>query len=163
MKNFVFIIDTTGGVATIDPSYKQGILLTKNKLIYKQSEIETREYDLSRIKSFNLDHEAIGEWKGILKRFSLPIVFASFFPYFVITKLIQILFFSLIALIVNVATKTNLKYQNLFNISLFALTPPVLLATIFNLTGLRIPFLGLVYIVIYLIFLIEGVRSCREA
>ncbi|MBU4128561.1 DUF1189 domain-containing protein, partial [bacterium] len=30
-KDFIFIIDTTGKKTTIDPSCKQGILLTKNK------------------------------------------------------------------------------------------------------------------------------------
>ncbi len=161
-KNFIFIIDTTEKTTTIDPSYKQGILLTKNKLIHKQSEIETRAYDLSKIKSFTLNKEAMERWKETFSRFALPILLVSLFPYFILVKLIQILLFSLIALIMNTVTKANLKYENLFNISLFALTPPVLLATIFNLAGLKVPLFGLLYVAIYIIFLIGGIRSCRE-
>lgn len=162
-KDFIFIIDTTRKITTIDPSCKQGIFLTKNKLIYKQSEIETREYDLSKIKSFTVNKEAMERWRKIFSRFAFPILLVSLFPYFVVVKLIQILFFSLIALVMNTTTKANLKYENLFNISLFALTPPVLLATIFNLAGLRIPFfLSLfLYAVIYIVFLIGGVGSCK--
>jgi len=163
-KDFTFIIDTTGKITTIDPSYKQGILLTKNKLIHRQSEIETREYDLSKIKFFTVNKAAMERWRKILSRFALPILLVSLFPYFIIVKLIHILLFSLTALIVNTATKANLKYENLFNISLFALTPPVLLATIFNLAGLKIPPLWSVflYTVVYIIFLTGGVRSCRK-
>lgn len=161
-KNFIFIIDTSGKTITIDPSCKQGILLTKNKLINKQSEFETREYDLSKIKSFTLNKEAMERWRKVFSRFALPILLVSLYPYYTVVKLIQILLFSLIALIVNTATKTNLKYENLFNISLFALTPPVLLATIFTLAGLKIPLIWLLYIVVYIVFIIGGIRSCRE-
>lgn len=164
-KDFIFIIiDTTGKITTIDPSYKQGILLTKNKLIHKQSEIETRAYDLSKIKSFTVNKEAMERWRKAFSRFAFPFLVVILFLYYIVAKLIQILFFSLIALIANTATKANLKYENLFNISLFALTPPVLLATIFNLAGLRIPFfLSLfLYTVIYIVFLMGGIRSCRE-
>jgi len=162
-KDFIFIIDTTGKKTTIDPSYKQGILLTKNKLIHKQSEIETRAYDLSKIKSFTVNKAAMERWRKTFSRFAFPLLLVCLFLYFVVVKLIQILFFSLIALIANTVTKANLKYENLFNISLFALTPPVLLATIFNLAGLRIPFfLSLfLYTVIYIVFLIGGVGSCK--
>lgn len=160
-KDFIFIIDTTGKTITIAPSYKQGILLTKNKLFYKQSEIETREYDLSKIKSFTLNKEAMERWRKVFSRFALPILLVSLYPYYIVVKLIQILLFSLIALIVNTITKANLKYENLFNISLFALTPPALLATVFTLAGLKIPFIWLLYIIVYIIFIIGGIRSCR--
>jgi len=180
-KDFIFIIDTTGKITTIDLSYfvskenktrfsdeiggfyKQGILLTKNKLIHRQSEIETREYDLSKIKSFTINKEAMERWRKASSRFAFPFLVVILFPYYIVAKLIQILLFSLVALIMNTVTKANLKYENLFNISLFALTPPVLLATIFNLAGLRIPlFLSLfLYTVIYIVFLMGGVRSCR--
>jgi hypothetical protein len=163
-KDFIFVIDTTGKITTIDPSYKQGILLTKDKLVTKKSAIETKEYNLSKIKSFTVNKEAMERWRKTSSRFAFPFLVVILFPYYIVTKLIQILFFSLIALIANTATKANLKYENLFNISLFALTPPVLLATIFILTGLRIPFsLSLfLYTVIYIIFLIGGIRSCKE-
>ncbi len=163
-KNFIFIIDTTGRITTIDPSRKQGILLTKNKLIHKQSEIETRAYDLSKIKSFTVNKEAMERWRKIISRFALPILLVCLFPYFVVVKLIQILLFSLIALIVNAATKANLKYENLFNISLFALTLPVILATIFILAGFKIPLLWSVflYTIVYIAFLMGGVRSCKK-
>ncbi len=160
-KYFIFIIDTTGKITTVDPSYKQGILLTKNKLIHRQSEIETREYDLSKIKSFTVNKEAMERWKKTFSRFAFPILLVSLFPYFIVAKLIHILLFSLIALIINTAIKANLKYENLFNISLFALTPPVLLATIFNLAGLKIPLFGLLYIAVYIVFLIGGIRNCK--
>ena len=163
-KDFIFVIDTTGRITAIDPSYKQGILLTKKKLFYKQSEIETREYDLSKIKSFTVNKEAMERWKKTFSRFAFPILLISLFSYFVVVKLIQIFLFSLIALIANTTTKANLKYENLFNISLFALTPPVLLATIFTLAGLWIPpFWSIfLYVAIYIVFLGGGIRSCKS-
>ena len=161
-KDFIFIIDTTEKITTVDPSYKQGILLTRNKLIHRQSEIETREYDLSKIKSFTVNREAMERWRKASSRFAFPFLVAILFPYYIVVKLIHILLFSLVALIVNAVTKANLKYENLFNISLFALTPPVLLATIFTLVGFRIPFFGLLYVAIYIFFLIRGIRGCKE-
>ena len=162
-KDFIFIIDTTGKITTIDPSYKQGMLLTKSKLIHRQSEFEAREYNLSKIKSFTINKEIMGRWKKIFSRFAFPLLVAILFFYYIVVKLVQVLFFSLIALITNSAIKANLKYENLFNISLFALTPPVLLATIFTLAGLKIPLFGLLYIVVYIIFVIGGIRNCKEA
>ncbi|MCK4649010.1 DUF1189 family protein, partial [bacterium] len=113
------------------------------------------------IKSFTVNKAAMERWRKTFSRFAFPLLLVCLFLYFVVVKLIQILFFSLIALVMNATTKANLKYENLFNISLFALTPPVLLSTIFTLVGFRIPFFGFLYVAIYIVFLTGGVRSCK--
>jgi hypothetical protein len=160
-ENFIFIIDTTGGTTAVDVSYQQGILLAKNKVILKLSTIETREYDLSKIKSFTLDKEALKSWQKSSSRLALPVLLVGFFFYLLVIKGIQILFFSVIALIINNNIQANLKYENLFNISLFALTPPVLFTTVFTVFGFRFPFFGFFYVIIYLIFLVGGIKSCK--
>lgn len=156
-EGFVMMIDTTGATARIGEKYKTGILLTKDKLIIKHDEIRTQEFDLSKIKSFKLDQNTFGRWRKFFVYVLMPLMVIMQFFYFVIAKLIQVLLAGLVVLIF----KPGLKYSNILNLCIYALTPVTLLSLLVTLVSPRpVPFFGLVYLGMYIAFVIGAVRQC---
>ncbi len=156
--DFVFILDTTGQVASLN-EYKNGILLTVNKLITKSTKengisSEVNEVDLTKMKVDLLLIKPGDKQKGELvslainnKIFSVtkdninalgkkialiisPFLLALTFLALLLGKLIHILVFSLVSLIANAVTKAGMRYRSLLNIGTYAVTLPTAVSTI---------------------------------
>lgn len=155
-EGFVMIIDTTGETEKIDSKYKAGILLTKNKLIVKHDEIRTQEFDLSKIKSFRLDKTTFSKWRKFFVFVLIPFMIIIQFFYFFIAKIIQ----GLITGLVVVIFKPGLKYSNILNLCIYAMTPVTMLALIVTLLSARpIPLFWIIYIGMYIAFVIGAVKQ----
>ena len=155
-KDFTFVLDTTGEISTLD-AYKNGFLITKNKLIVKAQKnqnaaTEINEYNLAdmRLKHFLLKpgDRRQGElftlkWNNqvmnvteenaekILFRFALyllPFLFVFMGCWFFVRIMIKVVIFSGISLIANAIYKAGLRYRQLFTIGLYAATVPELLS-----------------------------------
>ncbi len=185
-KEFAFIIDTTGQVRNLD-DYQQGLLLTGNKVISKgiqpRGAVQIKEQDLSNIKSlilrrgdeekgeiavfsleektFPVTYENIKKWQRIISWLT-PLIIGPLLIYYLIAKLIHLFFFSLVSLIVNEQTRAGLKYPNLLNIGIYALIPPTVLALLAQLAGEPIPYFHLLYVLVYLTFLVMGIKRVKE-
>jgi len=161
-ENFEIIIDTTGQTISIDESVKQGLLLTKHKLIYKQSETQTNAYELSKIKTLILDKDTINRWKKNAFRVSFPLIFIACFIYYAITKTIQILLFSLLPFMISGAKNLELKYPQVFKISAFGLTLPFILAAVVEAFLIKVRFFFILFILIYAVYVVKGALACQS-
>jgi hypothetical protein len=183
-EEFVFILDTTGSIMTID-NYQNGVLITKRTIIVRTIEngkIETEEYDLSMITSLNIGpgkgegelitfsfqewrlsvtQQNVTKWSKFISRALLPLIVVFLFFYHFTTKFIHLLFFSLVSLIANRIVDAGLEYSHLLNIGIFALTPPLALAVLVMVFGLTMPLFWLLYIVVYCAFLIMAIKRCK--
>lgn len=156
-EDFAMIIDTTGQITRIDKKYKTGVLLTKDKLIVKQDEVRTQEFDLGKVKSFKLDKTAFGNMRKFFGFVLIPFMIIVQFIYFFISKIVQAL---LAGLVVNIL-RPGVKYSNILNICIYALTPVTLLAIVVTFISPRpVPFFWLIYIGMYTAFVIGGVKQC---
>lgn len=186
-EEFAFIIDTTGQIPNLD-DYQYGFLLTRDKLIFKNTKprgaVEIQEQDLSEVKSFTLrrgdeekgefavftweerafplTYENIERWRRTTSRL-LPLMIVPLFIHYLVAKLVQLFLFSLASLIINELTKARLEYRNLLNIGIFALVPPIVLALLVKLAGESIPYFFLLYILLYLTFLFMGIKGSKIA
>lgn len=185
---FAFIVDTSEGEG--DPisllgNYGSAIMFTKDKLIFKTTEkgkTKLEIHTLSNIKSlkikfgnreegfltltfdgrvFHLTSEKVNRWAKLANGLTFFILLPGFFLYHLITKLSQLFLFSLFSLIAKKFAKANLSYANLLNIGILALSPPVMLATLFQLTRLSFPPFWVLYCGIYVAFLLMAVLRCR--
>lgn len=157
-EDFVFILDTTGAVTSLD-NYKEGVLLEKNKLKVKTAQKKglssrTEEYDLSGIKSQPLIFKSGDKQKGEIlsitvgnkvlnvsrdnidklgRRLSLlvsPVLLLVTFVFSLLAKLFQVVLFSAASLLFNSVLKAKLGYKSLLNIGVYAITPPTILSII---------------------------------
>ncbi|MCD6093461.1 MAG: DUF1189 domain-containing protein [Candidatus Omnitrophica bacterium] len=186
-KEFAFVIDTTGQITSLD-NYKNGLLITKTKMILKQTKptggVEIKEQDFAEIesltirrgdetrgeiaefispqKSFILTYDLLNRWARKLWQIAFLPIFIFLFIYFLIAKFLQLFLFSPVSLITNTLAKVELQYKDLLNIGVYALTPATFLATLFLLFNVVIPAFGLIYILIYSAFLVLGVLNSRD-
>ncbi len=183
-EEFVFILDTTGSITSID-DYQNGVLITKRTIIVRTIEdgkIKTEEHDLSMITSLNISpgkgkgelitfsfqewrlsvtQENVTRWSKFISWALVPLIVVFLFFYHFTTKFIHLLFFSLVSLIANRIVDAGLEYSHLLNIGIFALTPPLALAVLAMVFGLTIPMFWLLYIVVYCAFLIMAIKRCK--
>ena len=184
--HFVFILDTTGAVTSLD-GYPNGILMTKDKLVFKYQEAgrsKIEEMEFKDIKSFKmtpgkeegvlinfsvngqdskLTEDIIEKWAVIIGKFLFPVIMVGIFIYYLAAKLLQVLLFSLLSLIVNSANNTKLEYSNLLNIGVFAMTPAVVLAVLAAVFNVTVPMFGFIYMGLYVAFLVMGVMQFKAA
>ena len=182
---FVLVIDTKGDIVSLE-GYRQGILLTENSLILqtqRQAETEIKKYDLSKIKSFSIKpgegedeyfvlsggnrefqvtHESLKRWLRRLFLVGWPILFLSLYVFGLFSKFIQILGGSLYVLILNAAGPKKLKYANIFNLGVFAITVPTGIAVVYTLSGFRFAGFGFFYLLIYLLFITLGFVQAKK-
>ncbi|MFQ5771763.1 MAG: DUF1189 family protein, partial [bacterium] len=97
-NDILAIIDTTGEIQSLQDTEALA-LLTKTKLIHRQSKLEYRTYDLSQVKEFVLDKERIMGWLNIIKKLLIPALFPCFLLGSYIFRIIQALIYATIGLI----------------------------------------------------------------
>mgnify|MGYP000849542722 CR=1 FL=1 len=156
--NETFVIDTTGQVTErVLEGAETGILVTKDK----RNEIETREFSLSELKSVTLDKSDILEFMPKLSW--IVFIFIAFGFIFVLGwKLLNAVILALLGLFANAVFKGRLKFGNLLNISIYALTLPLLVQLAVNLYGYPIPRFWMIYWVISILYVVLGIKNCID-
>jgi len=160
--NILAIIDTTGQITSLEGTDTL-CLLTSDKLITKKSKFENRTYDLSKVKKFVVNSERITGWLHILRKFLIVFVypFALFSSY--VFRIIQALIYAAIGLLFASWCKVTLSYPSLLRLAVVAMTPCLLVKTIFGIAGIHLPCLtSLIFLVITLAYLYFAVKSISE-
>lgn len=160
-NGFTVIIDTTGAVTSLD-DYGKGILLMKNKIMYKESELKTETYSLSNIESLRIDQNFINSMRRNAVWVLFPIMLIGGFISYSIAKFIQIFLLSLITIAISSIVNVKLAYKQIFNIGVYAITTSAILGVLRAASGLQIPLFGILYIGLYIIYLIMAVLGCKE-
>jgi len=160
-EGLALIIDTTGQINSLD-EYGKGILLTKDKIIYKESEIKTETYKLSNIQSLRIDENFMNALRKNALWILSPLMFVFTYVGFCFARFIQILLFSIFSLATSSIVNAKLSYKQLFNIGIYAITPSVILGALLALLGIQLPLFWILYSGLYIIYLIISIINCKE-
>lgn len=159
-SNIAFIIDTSGKtrIDTLN-NFKSGIFITENNLVYKKSSYETTSYKFSDFKTLNITKS----WLiNVIRNYTIPVlvfVFIIGFVFIIIGKMIGVLFLTLIALILARILKTEINYENIFKISIYAIIVPTILNNVLDWTTLKIPYFWVIYYAIAIFFLVRYIKG----
>jgi Protein of unknown function (DUF1189) len=104
----------------------------------------------------------VAEWLKTIAIFVFPGLLLFIFVYFIFTKPIQILFFSLFGLIANNLLKTQAAYKQIFNISAYAVVPPTCLAVMLGLFPLNLPGFWFLFMAIFILYIFLGLHSVKN-
>ncbi len=155
------IIDTTGTITSIK-DLPVSILLLEDKLIGKKNERETRTYDLSEIKSFQLTEQKLTKWANVLEKWTAIVLFPIILITAYIGRLIQSLIYAAIGMIFVNITHAGLTYSALIRLALVAITPAVILDMARRGFGITIPLWGLMCFVISIAYIYFAVKACAD-
>jgi hypothetical protein len=155
------IIDTSGGTdESVLDNYDNAVLITSDRMIQKNY-ANKQVTNFSLMQGVKLDREGVKSVLPLLKSLSvLILIFGAVF--FVCAKFISALIVSLAGLIINAARGTRLLYGDVFKISVYSLTLPLLLGTLIDLTGVAVPYLSLIFYLIAIIYVWGAFNSIKK-
>lgn len=156
-KDFAVVIDTTGEVTSLDPTYKAGVLLTKTSLFIRHDQTRTEEIKLDKIDNFKVDKDSVKKWFGVFTKFVIPFIIILQFVYLLFAKIVQ----ASLASLFTIAFRQNVTYRHMFNICIYALTPATILAAVVILFMTKpLPLFFILYIGMYIAFIYGGLKQC---
>jgi hypothetical protein len=141
-KDTLFVVDTTGQTTPdVLKECQEGALITKDKIIYKKSAFETREYDLGAYRAFNFNKQQALD----LLTAARPYFYVGFLLAIVLFSLtghlVAALFIALLGLLLYWAIKIKLSFGDLYKLSIYAMTGPTLLFVLLGFLRVQPPFL----------------------
>jgi len=157
-KKILFIIDTTGKTVGIDDSEAIG-LVTRSEVTIRKNKYEKRTFDLKTIDNFSLDKQRVTGWLEAFRKYFA----VSFFPLALTTSLVfrifQVLIYACIGMLFAVICNSKRSYISLLRISVLAVTPCIIIRTVLELSGINIPFAGLWFLIMTMVYLFIGVKA----
>ena len=157
----VLMIDLTGQNTTLEASKTQA-LLTKNKLIMRQSAGETRMYDLSNIDNFWVDRDRILGWLNTFSSWFALLLFPFLVAASFVFRVLQNLIYAGLCLAFAQGMKSQLQFNVAMRLAAVAVTPAIIVDTLADLVHLRIPFFGFLKFGMTIGFLYFAARSNRH-
>lgn len=158
--NDVFvIIDTTGEIESLVGT-DASALLTKTKLIYRQSNVEYRTYDLSHVEEFVLDQGRINGWLNVIKKGFVPVCYPFAVLGSFMFRIVQALIYGAIGLLFASRYKVRLSYDSLLRLAVVAVTPCIIVKTILGAASVHLPMARLWYFLVTMAYLAFAVKSC---
>jgi len=116
---------------------------------------------LTELKGITLTKSDVMEF--LPKLSWIVFIFIAFGFIFVLGwKLLNAVILALLGLIANSMLRGRLKFNNMLNISIYALTLPMLVQLAVNLYGYPVPGFGLIYWGISMLYVAMAVISCRD-
>ncbi|MDO9536328.1 MAG: DUF1189 domain-containing protein [Bacillota bacterium] len=157
----IFVIDTFGRMdQSVLDDYENGIFISKHYAVHKENRFQTRHFDFKSLEGAAFSKEDVITWIPLLKWLNLFIIVFGFI-FFVLGKLISAFMVSLVGLIIERITNFRIGLGNLFKLSIYALTFPILLKTLFGLLGLNFPYFWALYYGLALFYLSKAVQMIR--
>ncbi|MBN2077789.1 MAG: DUF1189 domain-containing protein [Spirochaetes bacterium] len=162
-EDTIIVIDTSRPISRkVLEGYEKGVLVERNKIIYKRDMIRTEEYNMEALKSFAPITKAdIARWISYL-RYGIPVVIVFYAVFFYVGKIFWALIVSLFGLIVMSIMKMSLEFGDVFKLSIYSLTMPVILETILEVGGISLPYFVVLYLGIALLYLGLGFREIKK-
>ncbi len=158
---YPIVIDTSPDAEDkILPEYDIVILITSDKIIQKNYANKSIS-NLSAFQGLELTRDDIAQALPLMKPVGVFMIIL-FVIGFVCGKFISALIISLIGLIINSALKTSLSFRNIFKISVYSMTLPLLICTAPSLVSIQIPFLWIVFYAIASVYVYGAIRSIRK-
>lgn len=157
-EKVIAIIDTTGKTVGLDDD-DVIFLVKKNEVIVRKSKFEKRTFDLKPIDHFYLDSNRVTGWLEMFHRFFAVCLFPLALATSFIFRIFQMLLYACFGLIFAAVCNTRIPYLSLLRLSVIAVTPCIIIRTVLEVSGINIPFAGLLSFIMTMVYLYIGVKA----
>lgn len=157
----VAILDTTGNYTSLEGKEAR-LLLTENRLHFRNNQQQIRIHDLSKVEHFELTSDRAKSWIATFRQWLAFILYPIALAFSVVWRIVQALVYALIGVILANSLKMPLKYGSLLQLSLVAMIPALVFKTVFQASGLRFPLMSLVGVALVIGYLAFGIKAASE-
>jgi len=167
----IFVIDTSNNSdESIIDDYANGVFIFKDKVITKEDDghtISTFIYSelSSQFGEVEFQKKDVERVFPIFEKFKVAlyiIIFIGYFIFKVSNTLFLALVYGTLSLIPTKIMKSNLKFAELYKISLYSLTLPTLIGIAATVFGISIPFFSIIKFIIMSVYIILIIKSIKE-
>ncbi len=152
------ILDTTGEYTNLENT-DAILLLTADRLMVRRGAGAVREFDLSSVDGFRLNRELMMKWIQSMMAWMPVVIFPFAALAALVFRLVQALLFGALGVAVAGSLRRSLTFQTAFSIAALALTPVILLDTVFIFLGITVPYWGVLGLLVTAGYVIYGVRA----
>ena len=157
----LIIFDTTGRYTALENAGALA-LMTEKEFIVNKSDHETTRFSFRDIDHFTLTRQMINDFLEMLRKYLALALYPFALLGSFIFRLVQSLIYAAIGLVFASFCKTKLSYDSLIRLSVVAITPGLIIATILFTADIHLPFAGLWFFLAAMGYLYFGVRAARE-
>jgi len=155
------VIDTTGAINSLEDA-KAFVLIKETEAILKQSDFETRTFSFREIDQLTLDQDMVTGWLATAKVFVAPVLYVLAVLGAFVFRILQALIYACIGLLFASWCKSRFTYASLIRLSIVAVTPGIIIATILEVAGVSFPYSGWCYFLAAMGFLFFGVKAASQ-
>ncbi|MGB7605300.1 MAG: DUF1189 domain-containing protein [Lutisporaceae bacterium] len=157
----LFVIDTTGSVdAKILDNVIIGMLITEDK-VYMMSNERLQEIDLAMFNQVEFNKQMLIDFMPQISWLVLIVMIAGF-VFALGFKLLSAVLLALVGVLINSIYKTDLKYKQLLNFSIYSLTLPMIIKLGVDFSGYIFPTFFVIYWAIAIVYLSVAIRTYRD-
>ncbi len=157
----LIVIDTTGSVQPkVLDNVITGVLITEDK-VYMKINNSSKEIDLATLKGTEINKQMLIEFLPQISWLVLIVMMIAF-VFELGFKLLSAIILALMGIFINSMYKTDLKYKQILNFSIYSLTLPMLIKLGIDLTGYVIPSFFIIYWAVSITYLSLAIRTYRD-
>ena len=154
-KEMIIVADTSGKTnEQVLNDREKGLFIGKNKVVDKMSQVETRTYDLSKMKDITFTKADVVQVIPLLKWFNIILVIGLFL-FGIMANLFAALIVASCGWLASKIMSYNIIFANLYKISIHALTLPLVLEMGKDLAGAKIPLFDLAFYLIAIGYVVK--------
>lgn len=160
-RETIAIIDTSGQYTTLEQA-KTDFLITRTKLISHPKANETRAYDVPSSFAGTVEPQDINaKIKQFLGFLWIPMFFIFLFGSY-LYRVIQALIYGILGKLFGVIGGVSLAYSQIVQIAMVSITPVIVISTILDACQIVVPFQGLAYFGLAMVYLVYGMMSNKN-
>jgi hypothetical protein len=157
----IAIIDTTGKYTSLDQA-NVPMLLTQTEFLTQQKDNSTKTYKLPDKFNYVMDPKALNSYMIEYVRYAWVLTFIFVVIGSFIYRIIQALLYGLIGKFFSSMVSVPLKYGQIMQITLVAVTPAIILGTIQGILKIYIPYIWIAYFLLSLFYIFYGILANRN-
>ena len=158
-QSISFIFDTTGTYSDPREIQEPAFLFTQEKL-YLHVSGQTRTYYWKDLGTFQISPETFQEIRSFLKWVYIPIFYPMLLGYTLLSKTLLAIVLSVIALSASTRYNVRLPFRQYFTLSLYSLTPAVVIDLAVAITGVQILYFDFFYIATAALYTYLATQKC---
>ncbi|MCT4599251.1 MAG: DUF1189 domain-containing protein [Vallitalea sp.] len=160
--DIIFIVDMTNTYTLNDlAGYSIGYLITPERVIINQAGSPPIPFEFKNLQDFQIDKYTAVDFLNKTKSVFIGFIIFTIIVGTILLKLLESLIVSIIALIANSILNKNMSYNDLYKISIYALTLPSIIVLIINSLSLGLSF-GILLLIYYSIATIYVVLALKN-
>jgi hypothetical protein len=161
-KNIVAIIDTSGEYQSLDKT-SATILVTKHGVFYQSKSKLGRAHEFSPDLDIEIQPVQISSKLDLFVKWSWVFLFPFFLLFSLCYRIVEAALFAIIGEIFSHMWRVPLTYGEIFKITIFAMTPAIILGTVLNWFSISFAHMWLMYFVLSMGYLLFGILANKKS